>query len=222
MHTPLTPMPQERVKQCLTSLPMIAILRGITPKQSIDVAQKLLDAGIYNLEVPLNSPQACQSIERIKSEFGDKVVIGAGTVCSQQDVFDITRAGADLMLAPNTDQDVIRLGIENQLVVIPGVATPTEAFSAIKAGATHLKVFPATTLGKTFIQALKAVLPPHIKLFAVGGVNITEISNWLAAGTDGVGIGSELFRANDSEPTFNRKLESLSQVIKQFHNNNTA
>ncbi len=197
MHTQLTMSALQKVEQRLSSLPIIAILRGMTPIQSIEVAQKLLDAGIYNLEVPLNSPQPCQSIERIKNKFGDDVVIGAGTVCLKQDLIDVTNAGADFMLAPNTDSDVIKLGIENQLLVMPGIATPTEAFTAMNAGATHLKVFPVQTLGNPFIKALKAVLPEHIKLYAVGGVSIAEIPNWLAAGADGVGIGSALFNATD-------------------------
>ncbi|MDC0601652.1 2-dehydro-3-deoxy-6-phosphogalactonate aldolase [Aliiglaciecola sp.] len=222
MHTQLTMSALQKVEQRLSSLPIIAILRGMTPIQSIEVAQKLLDAGIYNLEVPLNSPQPCQSIERIKNKFGDDIVIGAGTVCLKQDVIDVTNAGADLMLAPNTDSDVIKLGIENQLLVMPGIATPTEAFTAINAGATHLKVFPAQTLGNTFIKALKAVLPEHIKLYAVGGVSIAEMPNWLAAGADGVGIGSVLFNASDSQQGFDRKLEKLSKVVAQLHNNNTA
>ena len=175
------------------SIALVAILRGLEPARALDTGRVLHAAGIRVIEVPLNSPEPYTSIASLAAHHAD-CLIGAGTVLDREAVTRTHAAGGRLIVAPNCDPDVIRCALDLGMEVLPGIATPTEAFAAIRAGATRLKIFPAATYGPRFLQAIRAVLPKGIRVYPVGGVGAADIAAWLAAGADGFGFGSELFR----------------------------
>jgi 2-dehydro-3-deoxyphosphogalactonate aldolase len=177
----------------LESLSIIAILRGVRPEEVAAVGNALVQAGIRGIEVPMNSPDALRSIERLREACGTSCLCGAGTVLSRQQVEDVHRAGASLVVSPNTDPRVIGRALELGLEVLPGFATPTEAFAALAAGARHLKLFPASTYGTGHYRALRAVLPPASRIYAVGGIGLRTLEEWVRAGIDGVAVGTDLF-----------------------------
>ena len=173
---------------------LIAILRGITPSETIAACQALIDAGITMIEVPLNSPDALISIAMASNALGDAATIGAGTVLSKKQVWAVSEAGGTFVVSPDTNKQVIEETIRLQMLSFPGVFTPTDAFRAIKAGATGLKFFPAEVLGPKGIKAMKAVLPPELPLYAVGGANPDNFSEYFAAGCAGFGLGSYIYK----------------------------
>jgi 2-dehydro-3-deoxyphosphogalactonate aldolase len=173
---------------------IIAILRGITPPETVDVCKTLIDAGITMIEVPLNSPDALGSIALASNTFGDVAMIGAGTVLTKKQVLAVADAGGTFIVSPDTNRSVIEETVRIQLASYPGVFTPTDAFRAIKAGATGLKFFPAEVLGPKGIKAIKAVLPPDLPLYAVGGANPGNFSEFFAAGCVGFGLGTYLYK----------------------------
>lgn len=173
---------------------LIAILRGITPAEIIDVCTALIDAGITMIEVPLNSPEALTSISLAATTFGDAAMIGAGTVLTKKQVWAVADAGGTFIVSPDTNKAVIEETVRIQLASYPGVFTPSEAFRAIKAGATGLKFFPAEVLGPRGIKAMKAVLPPEIPLYAVGGANPDNFGEFFAAGCAGFGLGTYIYK----------------------------
>ena len=173
---------------------IIAILRGITPPETIDVCKTLIDAGITMIEVPLNSPDALSSISLASNTFGDVAMIGAGTVLSKKQVTAVADAGGTFIVSPDTNKVVIEETVRIRLASYPGVFTPTDAFRAIKAGATGLKFFPAEVLGPKGIKAIKAVLPPELPLYAVGGANPSNFAEFFAAGCVGFGLGTYLYK----------------------------
>lgn len=175
--------------------PLVAILRGITQAEAVPVAEVLLEAGIRVLEVTLNSPQPLRSIEQLARRFGEQALIGAGTVTSTQAVRDVAAAGGRLVVMPHCDPQVIAAAKEAGLVCLPGVATPTEAFSALRAGADALKVFPAEQIPPAVLQAWRTVLPPGTGLYPVGGITPDRMARYRAAGATGFGIGGALYRA---------------------------
>ncbi len=172
---------------------LIAILRGLTPERALETGAALVAAGFRSLEVPLNSPQALESIALLARAHAD-CLVGAGTVLTTAEVDRVHGAGGRLIVAPNCDGAVIRRALDLGLRVLPGIATATEAFDALRRGATELKLFPASTYGAGHLRALKSVLPKHVKLYAVGGVGAGDIAGWLEAGADGFGFGGELFK----------------------------
>ncbi len=176
------------------SRPIIAILRGLKPSEAETVGRVIIEAGIDRIEVPLNSPDPLDSIARLASAFGEQALIGAGTVLTVQQVEDVAQAGGKLIVSPNFDAEVIARTIALNLQSWPGVYTPTEAFAALKAGATGLKLFPGVTAGPSGLAALRPVLPQGTLVFAVGGAGPENFDQWLAAGADGFGIGSALFK----------------------------
>lgn len=174
--------------------PIIAILRGVHPDEVVDIAAALYDSGIRNIEVPLNSPDPFNSIARLAAAFGDRCLCGAGTVLNTVDVEAVHASGGRLVVTPNTDPVVIERAVALKLTVVPGFATPTEAFRGLQAGARALKLFPASTYGPVHLKALRDVLPKSLQVFAVGGVGAANLTPWIEAGIDGIGVGGELYR----------------------------
>lgn len=172
----------------------VAILRGITPDEILAVAEALVLRGVGAIEVPLNSPDPFTSIARLQQAFGGDCLCGAGTVLAIAQVEQLHATGARLLVAPNTDAEVISRALALGLLPMPGFATATEAFAAIAAGASELKLFPASSVGPAHLRALRAVLPAHVRVHAVGGVDERNAGQWLDAGADGLGLGGNLYR----------------------------
>jgi 2-dehydro-3-deoxyphosphogalactonate aldolase len=184
--------------EALEVSPIIAILRGVTAAEVVDVAGALFEAGVRAVETPLNSPDPLDAIGRLAEAFAGRMTVGAGTVLTVAEAAAVARVGGALCVAPNTDAAVIARAVELGMTPAPGFATASEAFSAIAAGARHLKLFPAATYGPAHLKALTAVLPKAVKVLAVGGVGPADMAAWRAAGAAGFGLGSELYRPGQS------------------------
>jgi 2-dehydro-3-deoxyphosphogalactonate aldolase len=178
----------------LAALPLIAILRGVEPEAAVAVGQALIDAGLMTIEVPLNSPQPLRSIAALAEALGERALIGAGTVLDPADVDRVAGAGGRLIVMPHADGGVIRAAKALGLWCVPGVATPTEAFGVLAAGADALKMFPAEALPPAVVKAWRAVLPRHTWLLPVGGITPERMAPYMAAGADGFGLGSALYQ----------------------------
>lgn len=174
---------------------LVAILRGIQPGEAAEHIAALIDAGFRYIEIPLNSPDWQQSIPAMARQFGERSVIGAGTVLKVEQVDFLAEAGAKLIVTPNTAPAVIRRAVDKGMLVCAGCATASEAFSALDTGAQWLKIFPSSAFGPDYIRALKAVLPPEVPVLAVGGVTPENLHSWRQAGCAGAGLGSDLYRA---------------------------
>lgn len=176
------------------TLPLIAILRGLTPAEAPAIGAALIDAGFTTIEVPLNSPDPLDSIATLAQTYGDRALIGAGTVVSVEDVTAVADAGGKLIVSPNCNVDVIQATKARGLHSWPGVFTPTEAFAALDAGADGLKLFPGAMAGTHGLSAMRAILPQGTLVYAVGGAGPDNFGDWIAASADGFGIGSALYR----------------------------
>ncbi|MBU5378087.1 MAG: 2-dehydro-3-deoxy-6-phosphogalactonate aldolase [Pantoea sp.] len=181
--------------QWQTELPLIAILRGVTPDEAVAHVGAVIDAGFDAVEIPLNSPQWELSIPLILEAYGDRALIGAGTVLKTEQVDRLAEMGSKLIVTPNIQPALIRHAVNLGMLVCPGCATASEAFSALDAGAQALKIFPSSAFGPGYIKALKAVLPDDVPVLAVGGVTPENLAQWLEAGCAGAGLGSDLYRA---------------------------
>lgn len=193
MNTMSTPDdPEQALAQALAQLPLIAILRGLTPAESPSIGQALVGSGFAIIEVPLNSPEPLQSIAALTAQF-PQALIGAGTVLNAQQVKEVHAAGGRLIVSPNFNPAVVAQALALEMVVLPGVATPTEAFAALDAGAHGLKLFPAEMISPAIVKALRAVLPKDAALMPVGGITPDNMAAYWAAGASGFGLGSALF-----------------------------
>ncbi len=193
----------------LAPTPLVAILRGVKPDEAETIAAAIVEAGFGAIEVPLNSPEPLASIARIARRFGDRALIGAGTVLEPREVDDVAEAGARLVVAPNADRTVIERAAELGLMALPGVATVTEAFEALKAGASGLKLFPGEAIGPEVVRAWRSVLAKETQLYPVGGVTPERIGPYRRAGANGFGIGSALYKPGAS-------IESIARAARAF------
>ncbi|HEY1447767.1 MAG TPA: 2-dehydro-3-deoxy-6-phosphogalactonate aldolase [Caulobacteraceae bacterium] len=179
--------------EVLRELPLIAILRGITPDEAADTAEALCGAGFRCLEVPLNSPSPLESIRRMRDAVGARAMIGAGTVLTAKAVAEAADAGAQIVIAPNTEPAVIAATRQAGMISLPGFHSPSEAFRAIDAGADALKLFPAEAAGPPVLKAIKAILPADMPVFPVGGITALAMRAWREAGAAGFGVGGALY-----------------------------
>jgi 2-dehydro-3-deoxyphosphogalactonate aldolase len=193
----------------LAPTPLVAILRGVKPDEAETIAAAIVEAGFGAIEVPLNSPEPLASIARIARRFGDRALIGAGTVLEPREVDDVAEAGARLVVAPNADRTVIERAAKLGLMALPGVATVTEAFEALKAGASGLKLFPGEAIGPEVVRAWRSVLAKETQLYPVGGVTPERIGPYRRAGANGFGIGSALYKPDAS-------IESVARAARAF------
>jgi 2-dehydro-3-deoxyphosphogalactonate aldolase len=197
----------------LARSPLVAILRGIRPDEAEAVCAALEDAGVTNVEVPLNSPEPLETIARLVRRFGERLLIGAGTVTTIRDVHAVADAGGRLLVTPHADPALVRVAKARDLLACPGFLTPAEAFALIAAGANGLKLFPAEAASPAMLRALRAVLPPTIPVLPVGGIDAATIPAWRAAGAAGFGIGSALYRPGDTAATVSSKARSLIAAL---------
>ena len=196
--------PAQTLAQALAQLPLIAILRGLTPAEAPAIGQALVDSGFAIIEVPLNSPEPLKSIAALTQQF-PLTLIGAGTVLNAQQVKDVHAAGGRLVVAPNFNPAVVAQALALNMVVLPGVATPTEAFAALDAGAHGLKLFPAEMISPAIVKAMRAVLPKAAALMPVGGIKPDNMASYRAAGATGFGLGSALYAPGRSAELVHEK-----------------
>lgn len=178
--------------------PIVAILRGMRPEEAVGIGHALIDAGIRLIEVPLNSPDPFASIAELQRVFGHRALIGAGTVLTAEAVEGLAATGARLMVTPNTDPEIIACGVAHGLEVVPGFLTPSEAFTAIRAGARRLKLFPASQQSPGYLGALLDIMPRDVGIWTVGGVRPDNAGAWLAAGAEGVAASTAVYKAGRS------------------------
>lgn len=201
-------------ERVLSQRPLIAILRGVRPEEAADIGDALVAAGILCAEVPLNSPDAPASITILRKRQGSRLMVGAGTVLSVQDVAVVAASGAQLVVSPNTNAAVIAASRKAGLISLPGFATPSEAFAALDAGAAALKAFPTDMVSPAALRALKEVLPANIPVMPVGGITVEKMVDYRKAGAAGFGIGSAIYRRGDDAKSV---LEKATAFVKAFH-----
>lgn len=193
----------------LARCPLVAILRGVRAQEVAAIAAALETAGLAIVEVPLNSPDPLASIATLARDFGDRLLIGAGTVMAEAQVADIARAGGRLIVTPHADAVITRAAKAHGLLAVPGFFTPTEAFAMLAAGADALKLFPAEAASPAVLRALRAVLPNDTAVLPVGGIDAGNIPAWRAAGAAGFGIGSAIYKPGDTAATVAAKARVL-------------
>jgi len=199
----------QKFTHALDSCPIVAILRGIKPDDAVSIGEALIDAGVRIIEVPLNSPQPLESIAYLAARAPADVIIGAGTVLSPEDVARVAQAGGKLIVSPNMDESVVRRTKELGLLSLPGCFTPTEAFSALHAGADGIKAFPGEAIPPHILKAWRAVLPKESRVVPTGGVTVENMGLYWDAGVNGFGIGSNIFKPGESASVVKAKAESF-------------
>jgi 2-dehydro-3-deoxyphosphogalactonate aldolase len=205
--------PAQALAQAMAQLPLIAILRGLTPAEAPSIGQALVSSGFALIEVPLNSPDPLHSIAVLTQQF-PQALIGAGTVLSVQQVKEVHAAGGRLMVSPNFNPAVVEHALALGMVVLPGVATPSEAFAALDAGAHGLKLFPAEMITPATVKALRAVLPKAAALLPVGGITPSNMTSYLAAGASGFGLGSALYAPGRSAEQVRTQALAFVQALR--------
>ncbi len=206
--------PATRFAEAFAACPLVAVLRGLTPAEAEGVGDALVEAGFTLLEVPLNSPDPLASIAAMAKRHAGRAIVGAGTVLTAEDVAAVADAGGALIVSPNTDPAVIRASVARGLISLPGYYTPSEGFAALAAGAHGLKLFPAEGAAPAFLKAQRAVLPKATKVLAVGGITPETMPAWHAAGADGFGLGSNLYRAGKSAADVARDAATFVSAAK--------
>lgn len=202
-----------------TPLPMIAILRGLTPEDAPEIGDALLEAGFTWLEVPLNSPRALDSITLLRERAGARAIVGAGTVLTPEQVDNVVEAGGQMIISPNMNTSVIHRSRERGVISLPGVATPSEAFTALEAGASGLKFYPAEMISPEILRAMCVVLPLHVVCMPVGGVSAEaqQLRRWCMGGAKGFGCGGGLYRAGVSREQVLHNAQAYAQAWQQVN-----
>ena len=198
---------------------IVAILRGVTPDEVTGIGDALHEAGIRVVEVPLNSPEPFRSIATLAARFQNRMVVGAGTVLDVDSVDQVKSAGGQISVSPDCNPQVIARAVESGLVPLPGVFTPTEAFTAVRAGARHLKLFPAEAASPKTVKAWKAVLPRDVNVYAVGGVTPANMKDWADAGCSGFGIGSNIYKPGMSAEDVAKAARAFMAAWKDLRGN---
>ena len=201
------------LKQALAACPLVAILRGVQPGEVEAIGAALIEAGLRVLEVPLNSPDPFGSIARLARRFGDRALIGAGTVTRADELGRLADAGGRLMVTPHADPALVRAAKAHGMATAPGFFTPAEAFALLAAGADALKLFPAEAASPAVLKALRAVLPPGTAVLPVGGMDAAAIPAWHAAGAAGFGIGSAVYKPGDTPAQAAAKATALLKAL---------
>ncbi len=203
----------EQFSRALQQLPLVAILRGLTPQEAPAIGHALVDNGFALIEVPLNSPRPLDSIAALAAEHPDHL-IGAGTVLSAAQVREVHAAGGRIIISPHFDPAVVREAVRLGLACVPGVATPSEAFAALAAGAHALKLFPAELITPTVLKAMRAVLPAEVQLLPVGGITPDNMASYLSAGANGFGLGSALYKPGCTEQQVREAAQRFVQALR--------
>lgn len=199
----------ERFAAAQSALPLVAILRGITPQEAVDIGVSLVDAGFRLIEVPLNSPNPFSSIAALRQALPAEVLVGAGTVLELAQISQLCKCGGELVVMPHADPTLIRAAKAAGLLCLPGIASPTEAFAALAAGADALKIFPAELVTPTVLKAMSAVLPKGCGLLPVGGIKSDSMHAYVDAGATGFGLGSALYKPGMT-------VEQTASTARQF------
>jgi 2-dehydro-3-deoxyphosphogalactonate aldolase len=205
----------EDFRRYFAECPLVGIIRGVTPAEAEAIAGALYDGGIRIIEVPLNSPQPLESIRIIAERFGDRTLVGAGTVLDPEEVLKVRSAGGRLIVSPNTDTAVIEATVAAGMVSSPGYFTPSEALAAIRAGAHSIKLFPAEAASRKVVKSQKAVLPKDVPLIVVGGVTPDAIPGWLEGGADGFGLGGGLYQPGQDAQTTLEKARAYVAAVSR-------
>jgi 2-dehydro-3-deoxyphosphogalactonate aldolase len=200
----------------LRRCPIVAILRGIKPEEAESICATLEEAGIVIVEVPLNSPSALSSVAILSRAFGDRMLIGAGTLTDPKQVKEVAAAGGRLIVTPHADTAIVRAAKEANLFAVPGFFNPTEAFALLQAGADALKLFPSEVLGIPMLKALQAVLPGNTIVIPVGGIDAERIAPWMLAGAHGVGVGSSIYKPDDTAAIVKTKAIALVEAVRAY------
>lgn len=198
----------------LGECPLVAIIRGVTPDEVVAIGEAILSAGIHIIEVPLNSPHPFESIDRLAKAVGDRALVGAGTVLDTLSVARVKDAGGRLIVAPNTNAQVIAAAVQADMVAAPGYFTPSEAFTALDAGAQALKLFPAEGATPAILKAQRAVLPKQVPVLVVGGVQPEDMGKWRDAGANGFGLGSGVYTPGRSANDVHARAKSYVEAAR--------
>jgi 2-dehydro-3-deoxyphosphogalactonate aldolase len=201
------------LKAWLERCPLVAILRGVKPEEAEAIGEALAEAGVVIVEVPLNSPQPLASIARLAKRFGDRLLIGAGTLMRPEQAGEVAAAGGRLVVTPHAAPLIVRAAKNAGMFAVPGFFTPAEAFSLLDAGADALKLFPAEAASPAVLKALLAVLPKGTMLLPVGGIEAGNMAGWRAAGAAGFGIGSSIYKPGDDAATVSAKARKLIAAL---------
>lgn len=201
-------------REWMQPCPLIAILRGVKPDEVEAIGYALEEAGISIVEVPLNSPEPLKSIQALAKSFGDRMLVGAGTVTDPAMVAKIADVGGRLIVTPHADLDVVRAAKSASLFAVPGFFNPTEAFALLRAGADAIKLFPADVLGPPMLKAMRAVLPKDAIVLPVGGVGVEQIPVWVRAGAQGFGLGTSLYKPGDSAEVVKANAQALVAALQ--------